>query len=86
MICSFILHRWYVAKFFVGPSIVVPIYPILGRVFHCIDARPWSLFANQFSLEKTIDYLDQRVVVRITNTAHRVFDANVNQTICVYYR
>lgn len=77
----FELGRWDAPDWFKQPPAVEPIDPLESGVFDGIDVSPRSTPTSDLSLVETDDVLGQRVVIGITDAAHRDGDPGVWEPI-----
>jgi len=49
-------------------AVVEPVHPFEGRVFHGLEAAPWSAAVDDLGLEQPVDRLRQRVVIAVPPT------------------
>ncbi len=73
-----------VADWLEQAAVVEPVDPFERCVFDGLEASPWAATVDDFGLEQAVDRLGQRVVVAVTDTANRGFDARVRQPFGVF--
>jgi hypothetical protein len=56
-----------------------PVDPFQRGIFDGLEAAPWAATMNDFCLLEAVDRLGQGIVIAVTNTADRWFDAGFAQ-------
>jgi len=82
----FELRRRYVADRFQQPTVIEPVDPFQGCVFHGLQMPPRAAAMNDLRLVQPDDRFGQRVVVRIAHTAYRWLGSRFGQSLRVANR
>ena len=64
-------------------SVVEPVHPFEGCIFHGLEAAPRATSVNDLGLEETVDRLGKRVVITIADAADRGFDPGFGEALGV---
>jgi hypothetical protein len=67
-------------------AVVEPVDPFQRGVFDGLEAAPWATTVDDLGLEEAVDRLGQRIVVAVTDAAHRRLDARFGQALGVFDR
>lgn len=79
----FVLRRRQVAQRFHQARAVVPGHPFQRGILDVLEPPPRAEMVDDLGLVEPVDGLGERVVIRITPTAHRGVDAGDEQAIRV---
>ena len=62
-------------------AIIEPVHPFERGELDVFDAPPGAASADDLGLVEAIDRLSERVVIGVTNTADRAFDARLDESV-----
>ena len=80
------LNRWDVADRLQQSAVVEPIHSLEGREFHVFEVAPGTSRSDDLGFEESDNRFGQRVVVGVTDAAHRGLDAGFGETLGVVDR